>query len=123
MCIYTSQDPPISIGDDRTGIRTKREQVRKDRSRNLIHKFEQEIRSRNSIASFDRACLQYRTILCSAMQYCAMSCKIMPYCTAVCVTVCRVAQRCATVCNTGQYYAAWCNIVQKSIPKRSWEKL
>ena len=57
------------------------------------------------------------------MQFCAMSCKIMPYCTAVCVTVCRVAQRCATVCNTGQYYATWCNIVQKSIPKRSWEKL
>ena len=57
------------------------------------------------------------------MQYCAMSCKIMPYCTAVCVTVCRVEQHCAPVCNTGQCYATWCNIVQKSIPKRSWEKL
>ena len=52
-----------------------------------------------------------------------MSCKIMPYCTAVCVTVCRVEQHCAPVCNTGQCYATWCNIVQKSIPKRSWEKL
>ena len=75
----------------------------------MIKKFDQKIRSRNWIARFDRAFLQYRTILCSAMQYCAMSCKIMPYCTAVCVTVCRVEQHCAPVCNTGQCYATWCN--------------
>ena len=68
--IYTSQDPSISIDGARRGIRTKREQVRKDCSRNSNKKFDQE----TLIGRLDQTILQRRAKLramCN-MQYCAM---------------------------------------------------
>ena len=50
----TSQDPPISIGGDKTKIWMKREQVRKSRSRNLVKKFDQQKLIRNIDLSLDQ---------------------------------------------------------------------
>ena len=54
MYIYTSQDPPISIGGARKRDLNKKVSDRKGGSTNLNEKFEQEIRTRNSIKKFEQ---------------------------------------------------------------------
>ena len=98
--IYTSQDPSISIDGARRGIRTKREQVRKDCSRNSNKKFDQE----TLIGRLDQTILQRRAKLCAM-------CNIVQ-CGAVLRGIVEVVQDHAILCSCAQVFAELRNCTQ-----------